>query len=323
MLLAPLMLVSAFAAQDATSVRGEVRFEDAALVIGASVLVTCGEWRRATTTDATGRFRIDDVPRDMTCELRAEGPEGRGGGIGVSRRFSGDTYVSLTLPTPLSLPSPSPHPGGLRLAFTEATRGTTERLPLPGGWSLSGMATGSAGVAAPTSRPRWVDSAIAVPLLARPTGDGASPVLVSAWSPSTIQGAAPASVFVPDAAQGWQVGLSASRRGPWGTLFTGTARARREGAASTLLNDVTDTAMVSSGAWSMLTDPSRTPMLWDVRLRIERRFDVGAADLTIFGEAYRSWLGGPARTLPLLPLGGARTSSRSGPAARAGIKVAF
>lgn len=318
MLLGLMVIAATVAGQDATIVRGDVRRDDGAPVAGAPVTVTCGAWQRTVPADASGLFRVEDVPTNVACRVRADWPGRPGHGLAVDRTFRGDTFVRIALPAALTLPpTPSPASGGLQLSFSGSPLDETTRLP--GGWSLSGTATASAGATSPGATSS--DTPLAIPLVAPPALASPSAALVLPWSPASAHGAVPSHVFTPDAAQGWSVGVTASRRGPWGTLFTGTARARREGVATTLLNDVTDTAMAGTGAYSMLTDP-RTPLLWDVRLRLERRFDLGSSDLTVFGEAYRTWLGASRGGL-LLPLGNQRSSSRSGAAARAGIKLGF
>ena len=75
--------------------------------------------------------------------------------------------------------------------------------------------------------------------------------------------------------------------------------------------------------WSSLFDPTRPTMIYDIRLGLEKTFAVGGADLTIFGEAYRSFQGGSARG-ELAPLPPSATKGlRNGSAGRVGVKVGF
>lgn len=120
----------------------------------------------------------------------------------------------------------------------------------------------------------------------------------------------------------WAVGASISRPGPWGTLLTGSASARRVSGATTLLSDVTGVPALGSGMWSALFDPSRT-MVWDVRLGLQKQWKVGTTDLTLFGDAYRSFQGGTTGN-GLMPLPESATKGlRAGTAGRVGVKLGF
>ena len=120
----------------------------------------------------------------------------------------------------------------------------------------------------------------------------------------------------------WTVGAAITRPGPWGTLLTGSASARRVSGATTLLSDVTGVPAPGSGMWSALFDPSRT-MVWDVRLGFEKHWKVGTTDLTLFGDAYRSFQGG-ATGNELMPLPESATKGlRTGAAGRFGVKLGF
>lgn len=72
----------------------------------------------------------------------------------------------------------------------------------------------------------------------------------------------------------------------------------------------------------ILFDPSRT-MVWDVRLGFEKHWKVGTTDLTLFGDAYRSFQDG-ATGNELMPLPESATKGlRTGAAGRFGVKLGF
>jgi hypothetical protein len=120
----------------------------------------------------------------------------------------------------------------------------------------------------------------------------------------------------------WSAGVTVERPGPWGTRLTGAVSARRLSGPTTLLSDITGTASPGTGMWSTLFDPSRT-LTWDARLGVEKHWSPGGTDLTIFGDAYRSFQGGVADD-GLMPLPATATKGlRSGTAGRVGVKLGF
>ncbi|HTV02645.1 MAG TPA: hypothetical protein VMF13_18995 [Luteitalea sp.] len=121
----------------------------------------------------------------------------------------------------------------------------------------------------------------------------------------------------------WTVAASVTRPGPFGTLFTGRASARRQVGPSTLLSDLTGVAPPNASMWGALFDPTRPTMIYDVRLRLEREFSLGGTDLTIFGEAYRSFQGGSARGEMMQLPPSATKGLRNGSAGRVGVKLGF
>ena len=114
--------------------------------------------------------------------------------------------------------------------------------------------------------------------------------------------------------------MKASRPGPWGTLLTGAASARRLSGATTLLSDVTGAPAPGGLMWSTLFDPSRT-LVWDVRLGVEKQWSLGGADLTLFGDAYLSFQGGPDDSARAPLPASATKGLRSGTAGRVGIRL--
>lgn len=110
---------------------------------------------------------------------------------------------------------------------------------------------------------------------------------------------------------------------PWGTLLQGTVTARRQTGASTLLSDVTGVSAPGSAMWSGLFDPTRSTMIRDVRLGLQKTVVLGGTDITVFGEAYHSFQGG-ANEIGALPVPETATKElRSGTAGRAGVKIGF
>ena len=152
----------------------------------------------------------------------------------------------------------------------------------------------------------------------RPGSPGATTITgLASWS-SGLHATSP--VARPDQ---WSVGATVTRPGPWGTLLQGTARVRRQTGPSTLLSDVTGVATPGSAMWSTLFDPSRPTMIWDVRLGLQKTVRLGGTDVTMFGEAYQSFQGGPTDT-GAGPLPGSATPGvRSGAAGRFGLKLGF
>ncbi len=121
----------------------------------------------------------------------------------------------------------------------------------------------------------------------------------------------------------WSVGATVSRPGPWGTLLQGTVTARRQTGASTLLSDVTGVPAPGGAMWSGLFDPTRSTMIWDVRLGLQKTFGLRGTDITVFGEAYHSFQGAP-NDVGALPVPETATKGlRSGTAGRAGLRFGF
>ena len=122
----------------------------------------------------------------------------------------------------------------------------------------------------------------------------------------------------------WSVGMTATRPGPWGTLFSGTVTARRQVEPNTLLGDVTGMLPPGASSWSLMFDPTRSTMMWDTRVRLDRTVKVRAADLTFFGEAYKSFQGASQGDSALIPLPVEATQGlRTGTAVRVGLRVGF
>lgn len=276
----------------ADRVSGEVFAHDGTRVAGAALTLTCGPWKRDAQTAPDGSFAFDDVPaEDCTLRIRSAAADAEG----VSERLPAGRRepVAVILPRPLRRRDPTPPgaaPDTLDLVAGSRTRGpdTGNRWQIRGTglWISTGGAPGSGGG------------------LTRAPGLLANPVLPS------------------DNEQGWTAGVRASRAGPWGTLFTGAARVRRQANATTLLSDVTETAWTGGGAWSLLADPTRTAAIWDLRLGVERSFGVGAASITLFGEVYGSLQ--PRIDGGALPAGAAGPgAARSGKAVRGGVRIGF
>ncbi len=121
----------------------------------------------------------------------------------------------------------------------------------------------------------------------------------------------------------WTVRATMRRPGPWGTLLTGTVSARRLSGASTLVSDVAGIAAPGPAMWSALFDPTRPTILWDARLGVEKEWSVGGLDVTLFGDAYRSFQGGSSNTL-FMPLPESATKGlRTGTAGRVGVRLGF
>lgn len=122
----------------------------------------------------------------------------------------------------------------------------------------------------------------------------------------------------------WSVGITATRPGPWGTLFSGTVTSRRQVGPSTLLTDVTGVSAGDPTSGALLANPSPSSLVWDARLGLQKTFTRRGVDLTIFGEGYRSFQSEPAEGAAGLPLSpDASKALRTGGAARFGIKIGF
>jgi hypothetical protein len=271
-------------------VHGVVRHHDGTRAADGRIEVACGDWTHTTTTGVDGTFRVVGAPA-VVCTLTVRADGGAAAGVVLEVPVDRSHSMSIILPSGLAAPVPqaSPVPG---LSFDLGRTTPSARLPLLGSTSLSGSATSSAGTA--TAGHLYA----AIPSL-------------HGLNPSRR----------PDQ---WTLGVTATRPGPWGTLFTGTVQSRRQVGPSTLLTDVTGMTVSSPASWSLLFDPSKSSIVWDARLRLERAFTVGQVDLTVFGEAYRSFQrdsGADALASPLSQPG--KTSLRTGSAGRVGLKVGF
>lgn len=127
----------------------------------------------------------------------------------------------------------------------------------------------------------------------------------------------------PDGQPSWSTGVSFEAEGPLGVRLRGETTARRQTGHTTLLDDITGTRPLGASGWGSLYDPSGSATSWPVRLGLERTFRVGGADVTLFGEGFKTFQRDTASDAVPTIAGAAQRSLRTGSAARVGVKIGF